>query len=391
MPDSNFDFLEEHEPELYQLAITAEDLLHRAPTTSLRELRTFGEVLVRRYLEATGTTVRASTQHDRLSTLENRGAFPETVLRALHQIRMRGNDASHDNEGTAERAARQLKHARTAAIWFCKQVHGASDPTRAFQVPEPDDRGKEEGTEEEGTEEEGTEEEGTEEKRVSDRATHDGAGTDEKEPDEARRDEVEALRRRLKELENQQAGPSPGRVKRLEERIRELEADEETPESSTAPDSSSATEKWSGASPTIQWGEVKTAVQQAGREAWQVATAVWHGVVACVRFVRRTVRRLVLAGAVAAVLFYLPSIYATGVEVLPEEAQKQLPTSETVTQTHAEVLSPRVKKQIEEAVADGAAYVKETGMSAVQSVWNHVAATKTPSSSPSESSSSERK
>jgi hypothetical protein len=74
--DSNFSFLKEVEPELYQLAIVAEDLVHRSPTTAIRELRTFGERIVQRIAEESRGFVRTAF----IGVSRHRGYFGRVLV-----------------------------------------------------------------------------------------------------------------------------------------------------------------------------------------------------------------------------------------------------------------------------------------------------------------------
>jgi len=49
--DSNFPFLKEAELGIYELAVVAEDLIHRLPTTAIGDLRTFGKRIGKRITE----------------------------------------------------------------------------------------------------------------------------------------------------------------------------------------------------------------------------------------------------------------------------------------------------------------------------------------------------
>lgn len=49
--DSNRLFLNEAEPGLYELAVVAEDLIHRSLTTAIRDLRAFDKRIGKRITE----------------------------------------------------------------------------------------------------------------------------------------------------------------------------------------------------------------------------------------------------------------------------------------------------------------------------------------------------
>jgi len=348
MSASNFDFLEEREPELFKIAVTAEEFLHRAPTSCLRELRTFGEMLLKRYLKASSISIESSKQYDRLTVLERQQRLPERVLRALHQIRMSGNDASHENEGTHERATNQLRNAHAAAAWLCEEIHGARDVAGDFHVPKPDE--------------------------------YESPENGEAEP---HREELEALRRRLHELENrnQTSESSKDRVRQLERRIRELERNDR-PSASTSK-SGSGTSTASAA-----WTSAKSGAQAVETRIRNAVHGIARGLSAAVRSVWRWIRRMLIAGAVATLLFYLPPLYGAGFTLLPETVQKSLLRPEAVAQTHADVLPPATRKRVEDAVLGAAATLRDTGSDVVESMWTSATASDnqdaTPTGAPAE-------
>ena len=188
--DSNFSFLKEVEPELYQLAIVAEDLVHRSPTTAIRELRTFGERIVQRIAEERSVHLAASSQHDRLVELQRHSYIPERISTSLHQIRMQGNDASHENTGSCKLAHDLLEEAWKVACWFVTEIRREAAPNSTYQRPKPS----------------------VEEGKRSQRSELAGEVTT----------GLKALRERLDRMEKRQA-PDENLVTRLQERISDLE------------------------------------------------------------------------------------------------------------------------------------------------------------------------
>jgi len=326
---SNFDFLNETEPELNELATGAEQLVHESPTTALRELRTFGEVLIQRVLDRTSTQAGASTQHDRLVVLEENGTLPKDVATALHEIRMRGNDASHDNTGTRQRAQRQLYNAWVAAVWLQNEHHpGMSTPTE-FSRPKVSTQNME----------------GDSQVRV--------------------KSEVEALERRLEAVEGRQKNSSE--VKELKARIEELEAEKRSnPRSLQKRDST----VMSRIHRVGRRG--KRTVMNGLRAAVRAGGAVVRGIYSVIRFIGRTVRRAVkitaLLALVGAFLMYLPSVYSASLKFLPKDTVHSLPASEAVKDAHAKVIPSRVRTRVEEAVTVGWAFLEKEGTSMLRSL-----------------------
>lgn len=347
MSASNFEFLEEREPELFKIAVTAEEFLHRAPTSCLRELRTFGEMLLKRYLRASGISIEPSKQYDRLRALERQQRLPERVVRALHQIRMSGNDASHENEGTHERATNQLRNAHAAAAWLCEEIHGARDVAGDFHVPNPDEH-----------------------------------GSSENEEGDPHREELEALRRRLHELENRKRSSetSQDRVRHLEARIQELERNEDPAE--RAPSKTNSLTSTSSA----VWASVESGALTVIKGVQRAAQGLWRGLSTAIGFIFgliwRGVRRVLIAAVVAGVFFYLPPLYSAGFEPLPDNLQTSLPPPEAVAETHADVLPPATRDRVEGAVATGANYVRDLSAATVHYMWARLTASDSQDAAP---------
>ena len=328
---SNFSFLNDTEPELCELATGAEQLVHESPTTALRELRTFGEVLIQRVLEKQPTQVRGngSTQHDRLVMLERNGTLPDEVSTALHQIRMHGNDASHENTGTRNRAKRQLHNAWVAARWLQENYHsGATTPT-GFNQPQSSDT---------------------------------KAG--ETDPDRVK-SEVEALERRLEAVEGQQENADE--VEQLKARIEELEAEKvSSMRSSQNPDSN----VFNRIRRLGRWG--KRMGVKVTRTAASGGRAVIRAVYGFIRFVGRTVRRTVKIAIaltlIGALLMYLPSVYSAGLNLFPKETAQSLPAAKTVEEGHAQVFPRRMRTRVEEAVVAGWMIFKKEGNTMLHSL-----------------------
>ena len=306
MAASNFSFLQVTEPDLYQLADVAEQVVHKSPATCLRELRTFGEMLTRRVIEERGIQVRAQTQHDRLVALQRRGMLPDRIATCLHQIRMRGNDASHENEGTHARAVQQLRNAWAAAVWYQENQHPGTSTPRPFAIPDRNASSK---------------------PRPQERVTP-------------------------PQTKPERTGTSgPGRVQRAIQSTK------------------SGIQKMATG--------VAAAVQKAGAAIYRAVAFVLHGIArfvsAVVRTVRRVIRWTVMLMVLAMLLFYLPTIYATGVGWLPEDTQRSLPPPSDVTAMHANVLSPETRYAVEEAAADSWDVIRAQSSAAVGALQTSVA------------------
>ena len=333
MADSNFSFLADLEPEIYRLAAVAEDLVNRSPTTALRELRTFGELVVQRLTEAKSLHLRATTQHDRLAELKRRGYIPESINSRLHDIRMQGNDASHENTGTHHHAHEQLRNAWEVARWFSKNVRKVDKVPTSYDPPSP-----------------GGEQEGEKTQVTGERI-------------EEVTSELEALRERLRHIENDQSRPAD-LVEHLKARIDDLEANE----SENERQSHRRSERFPREAEEPRTSVFRDAAETAGTWLKRVmrssSSAVVEGLSASTRAVGRTIRalwrficRLVRWTAVGltlgAFLIYLPGLYDWVYEHLPPDTQDQLLTRSTVREMHEQVLPPSVKVELETVAATG--------------------------------------
>jgi len=347
---TNFSFLSDREPDLYRLAQNAERVVHSHPRMCLKELRTFGEMLAERYVTRKGVRDPSKTQFERLKMLQERGMLPRPVANALHSIRMAGNDAQHENKGTAKDALQQLRHAQSVAGWFCRTAHGGSVAVPSFVVPD---------------------------------ATA--------EPTKGIADDVQALQQRLEEIEEARTAPTkkekaPPRkdpeVQRLQARVSELESmkqrlaeveasSQRQPKRRTtrAPKPSPNGPGWAaraGSALSSGGATLKRGLMRATAGVKAVILWVVHGIAAVVRrvygWVRRVLRFAMVVSLVATFLFYLPGIYAWSVGLLPAETQDRLPPSATLTETHRRVLPVEHRDTIEETAVDiGGAVVDAVG------------------------------
>jgi hypothetical protein len=329
MAASNFAFLRDTEPELYGLAVQAERSAREAPTTCLRELRTFGEMLTERILAHTGGTVAARTQHDRLVALRDRGHLPKHVADRLHRIRMGGNKAVHENRGTPSRALRGVEDAWEAARWLQAQLHPHASRPRRFHAPA---------------------------------AGGDGAP----EPPASSlklKAELEALRTRLAAVEVERE--ARGEEKDLGARIAELEEQLRTsmqrparqrpakPHPAKQRPAAGHSRRRARSGP----GFVRRMRGRLGAFAAAIAATGRRLLARLGRGVRRVVRLAVWLLVLGAFVLYLPALYATALGVVPEESRQKLPTPEAVSAAHAQVVPPTARASIETGISDAGRFV----------------------------------
>jgi len=315
---SNFEFLEQNQPELYELGTGAEKLIHRSPKSALRELRTFGEVLVQLVLDHLNTTLYASTQHEKLVALEEKGHLPERIASCLHEIRKRGNDAAHDNAGSRERAQTQLRNAWTAAVWLHRKKSLKGSPPTEFSSPSPSD-------------------------------------SDDADIEEKIKAEVEALQRRLESVEGQQKSDQ---VNQLKSRIEELENAQSTTSVEEVRSSATSTSSVSSSSILLRAGKqlqssALTTVETFRKWGLQFYYGLRRLLALIFTTIRKVVQFAVLLVAVGAFLLYFPTIYEEGISLLPVESRISMPSPIVVENNHSRVVPPSIRSQVESLAGKG--------------------------------------
>lgn len=136
----NFDFLAHHDSRLAILGTQAEDYFAKDPTTSLMKLRQFGEVLAKRAAANLGLPVLPlEDQVSTIGRLHAHGAIDVRTKTLFHELRVTGNKANHDVQGSHEEALHQLKIARELGVWFQRAFgnHRQFDPGPFVPPPGP--------------------------------------------------------------------------------------------------------------------------------------------------------------------------------------------------------------------------------------------------------------
>lgn len=116
---SNFEFLDDLEPTLYELGKKCERYFTDDPSTCLFILRQFCEILTQNYAKL--FEYRADdfkTQLSLLQKLDYDNKLPKKVADALHHVRKIGNDAVHNKPVTNEDALTCLKLGVQLAYWY---------------------------------------------------------------------------------------------------------------------------------------------------------------------------------------------------------------------------------------------------------------------------------
>lgn len=139
MTKSNFSYLENEFPILFNIGQAAEFNLYQDPVTCLFKLRQFGEKLSELLFEEHHLEFPYENSfHNRLKTLEFEGIIPAQVKDLLHGIKNKGNLAVHQNKGSIEEAKELLLSSFKIAKWFYQAYSEKNDDLThvRFQIPE---------------------------------------------------------------------------------------------------------------------------------------------------------------------------------------------------------------------------------------------------------------
>lgn len=115
---SNFMFIKNAYPSLYELGYLAEHNIFNDADTSLYKLRKLGEELVQVILEFINVQ-KSDSFFLNLNVLERGNYLDNEILTLLHSIRIRGNSTIHNSNGTSiELAKRSLYEAFQITTYF---------------------------------------------------------------------------------------------------------------------------------------------------------------------------------------------------------------------------------------------------------------------------------
>ncbi|QMU30504.1 type I restriction-modification system endonuclease [Adhaeribacter radiodurans] len=119
MASSNFFFLEEEFPILFNIGQSAEFYLHQDPVASLFKIRLFGERLTEKLFEEHNLQFPYENSfHNRIKTLELERVLPTNIKDLFFHIKEKGNVAVHQNKGSIDDAKHGLFSAFKLSKWF---------------------------------------------------------------------------------------------------------------------------------------------------------------------------------------------------------------------------------------------------------------------------------
>ncbi len=139
MTQSNFTYLENEFPILFNLGQSAELNLHEDPVVSLLKLRQFVERLTEYLFEEHHIEFPYdNTIHTRLKTLEFESLLPPNIKDLLFNIKSKGNKAIHEGKGTAVEATGVLLSSFKVAKWFYDTYSEEQIDTSQLKFHKPD-------------------------------------------------------------------------------------------------------------------------------------------------------------------------------------------------------------------------------------------------------------
>jgi type I restriction enzyme R subunit len=135
---TNFDFLQEHDPVLVQLAAAAERSFISDPNTTLIKLRQLGEAIAQDL--AVRCNIRfddRTTQLELLQQIRHEIRLESNVLELFHLLRVEGNKATHKFKTHHKEAITGMSAARELAVWYQRAFgkQGASFKPAPFVAP----------------------------------------------------------------------------------------------------------------------------------------------------------------------------------------------------------------------------------------------------------------
>lgn len=122
---SNFSFLVDQDPLLHEIGCSAEAAFFSDPNAALVKLRQLAEHLTRNVAAHLGIPSDKDINFfDLIGTVRSRIHIDDKILRLLHHLRTKGNEAVHEYSQDRGEAAKALRSARELCIWyyrtFCK-------------------------------------------------------------------------------------------------------------------------------------------------------------------------------------------------------------------------------------------------------------------------------
>lgn len=142
---SNFSFLSDKDPLLYEISSSAETVFIADPNITLVKLRQLAEQLTRNVAANLGiATVKETKFFDLIADVKSKIEIDDKILRLLHYLRKQGNDAVHDYNQDRSTASRALQSARELCVWYYRTFCHAPSNFKPGPFIQPRDRQQEE-------------------------------------------------------------------------------------------------------------------------------------------------------------------------------------------------------------------------------------------------------
>lgn len=134
---SNFDFLKNDFPILYQVGSIAEKYLYTDSNSCLIKLGMFGETTVNlmMQLDKISPPKTNNTHASRMKLLKNKDLLPNQINSILHALRLNRNQAVHGNLDDGEKCKTLLQMAYNLAVWFIQVYGGMNIKVPDFVMP----------------------------------------------------------------------------------------------------------------------------------------------------------------------------------------------------------------------------------------------------------------
>lgn len=135
---SNFTFIEEAFPALFQIGDTAENYIYSDPNSCLIKLGLFGETTVNTMLKLDGIEPPSyeNTHANRIKILKQNGLLPKDIDDILYSLRTVRNKAVHENYDSFEDCKILLEMAYNLAVWFMQTYGNWQYVPTDFVLPE---------------------------------------------------------------------------------------------------------------------------------------------------------------------------------------------------------------------------------------------------------------
>ena len=135
---TNFVHLRSYDEQLFRLGSLAERYFPEDPNTALIKLRQLGERLAQQVASRFGVFTSAQeTQLALIRRLEFDGLIEREVSALFHDLRSKGNDATHGLYGDHASALSTLKIAWQLGVWFHRTFSDAEFSSGPFRPPQP--------------------------------------------------------------------------------------------------------------------------------------------------------------------------------------------------------------------------------------------------------------